>query len=59
MSLNPHTGDSLVTKPSKAYEDNYDKIFKKDVVCEECGCVVLRKYSVLVDGVRFCQGCAE
>lgn len=36
---NDITGDSLVSKTnSKAYEDNYDKIFgKKSALCDICG----------------------
>lgn len=30
VSTNPVTGDRIVTKPSKKYEDNYDAIFRKD-----------------------------
>jgi hypothetical protein len=30
MSTNDVTGDRIVTKPSKKYEDNYDAIFRKD-----------------------------
>lgn len=32
VSTNPVTGDRIVTKPSKKYEDNYDAIFRKDKV---------------------------
>jgi hypothetical protein len=28
-AINEHTGDSLVSKTSAAYRDNYDKIFRK------------------------------
>ena len=29
MSHNDITGDRIATKPSKAYEDNYDAVFRK------------------------------
>ena len=39
MSRNEITGDSICTKPSrsKAYESNYDAIFRKRKKCVECG----------------------
>jgi hypothetical protein len=40
MSKNDITGDNIISKaPSKAYEDNYDRIFRKEVdsLCSICG----------------------
>lgn len=38
-STNDITGDAIVSRPnSKAYEDNFDRIFgKKDKLCQVCG----------------------
>jgi hypothetical protein len=41
-TTNNITGDAIITKPSsKAYRDNYDKIFRKnkdeDRICDKCG----------------------
>lgn len=34
-TINEHTGDSLLSRAnSKAYEDNYDRIFKKNPVAK-------------------------
>lgn len=34
MSKNDITGDSIISKPSQAYSDNYDAIFRKPKVEE-------------------------
>jgi hypothetical protein len=37
---NDITGDSIISKaPSKAFEENYDRIFRKEVdsICNICG----------------------
>lgn len=49
MSRNPITGDKIATKPSKAYEEGYDAIFRKDAEvrvieserCPMCDVVVI------------------
>ena len=43
MSHNDITGDRIATKPSKAYEDNYDRIFRRPRSPTRPGCQTLQE----------------
>lgn len=70
---NDITGDSIKTRgPSKAYEDNYDRIFGKkdpmdytntwpnekqfDVICEKCG---FKQNMKMEPPLILCQSCGQ
>lgn len=59
MSRNDITGDSICTKPSRLYEDNYSRIFRKDSVCAYCEERLQDGEGVPYKGKKFHQECLE
>jgi len=60
ISVNEHTNSRMISKPgSKAFDEGYDRIFKKHKYCEHCGEIVAQGSGSSFDGDIYHVGCLE
>ena len=58
-SRNDVTNDLICTKPSRLYEDNYSRIFRRANICVYCDEPVHEGELVKVKGQVYHRDCAE